>query len=86
MEHGGTKEEKTHLDFRFPEMAREESKIGLAIWLYPILASLPSIHQPCHDHWLVFLHIVLDKIVVTQLLRVQPLYLPDNFDTHFSRT
>jgi hypothetical protein len=65
-------------------MSREEMEIGLSIIKDPIFTSPPIIHETCHHHWLVLIHIPLHKLTVTHFFPIHPLYVTLNSDTHFS--
>lgn len=73
---------KKHLYSGISKVGSEESKIGLAVLSDPVSASPPIVHETCQHNRLVFLHVPLHELTVTQLFPVHLLYLPANFHAH----
>ena len=63
-------------------MGSEELEIGFAFVSDPVCASSPMSHETCQHHRLVFLHVSLHKLIVTEFFPIHLLYLSLNSDTH----
>lgn len=78
----GPNSRSRYLNSGLAEMGSEKWEIGASIVGDPVFASSPIVHETREHHRLILAQESLHELLITQFFAVQPLYAPDDSQTH----